>query len=53
MNIDLDLLKKQKRTLVDLRDIFSKKETWIDVFEDLSGIIHFLDAVQDEMEGGD
>ena len=44
-NVDWDLLHQQKRVLVRMRTNVAEKSP---EFEALSGIIHLLDAIQDE-----
>jgi len=47
MKIDLSLLQQQKETLLN---IISRLEGETDVCEDLTGLIHLIDAAQDEQE---
>jgi len=47
MKIDLALLQQQKETLLN---IISRLEGETDVCEDLTGLLHLIDAAQDEQE---
>ncbi len=45
MNIDWELFKKQKESLIVIRDGFND---FTEEFETLSGVIHLMDAIQDK-----
>ena len=47
LNIDWDLLRKQKATLLEEIQLAESGDT-PDVADDLTGILHLIDAIQDE-----